>query len=279
MAEGRMIKKRVSKSKKMASVKMEAARTLYFMMYPHADIGGRVEADPQIVKGEYIIYFNWSLKKIYDCLVELHRVELIIFYEVNGNLYVQFTRFSDFQSLRKDKEAESGIPVPPKGITPEQVPSYSCTTPAISKVKRSKDKLSKDNINIKPTADSVDNFKQPFPAPTEEQKKELALLHIDLTKNFKFNIFIFISKAKRISRHYPPIDLMIKISKAALKKQPDEFKKIPDDVWAYFTSVLIKEQPKYFAELQIQEHQKFKNAPIASNVKDILAEMGKGGKK
>ena len=114
MATGRMLRKRLSKSKKFAALKTDAARCLYCMIYPHTDVEGRVEAEPVILRGEVLPYLNWDNEKIEMCLHDLHQVGLIILYEIDGNSYAQFIRFEDFQTLDKKKEAKSQIPPPPK---------------------------------------------------------------------------------------------------------------------------------------------------------------------
>jgi len=142
MAEGRMLKKRVSYSKKLASLSSDSCRLLYTWLIPHCDIEGRIEADPLYLKS---IVFprikSWTPAKIDKCLKELHEAGLIYLYEINGDRYLEVVKFKKYQNLRPDKEAESSIPAPP-----EQLPSYSRSSPA--KVKLSKVKISKDNNNI-----------------------------------------------------------------------------------------------------------------------------------
>lgn len=111
MAEGRMIKKRVATSKKLAAI-TDASGFLYFMMYPHADLAGRIEADPMIIKGQMLTYFNWDIDKIQSCLENLNEIGLILLYIHGENQYLQFTRFEDFQRLDPNREAGSKIPRP-----------------------------------------------------------------------------------------------------------------------------------------------------------------------
>lgn len=131
MAKGRMISKRIAISKKLANLKTDSARLLYFMCYPHTDIKGRLEADAPYIRSACIPRLNWSDKKVNTCLEDLHRVHLIILYKIDLNIYMEVTRFDDFQTLRADREAKSVIPKPPED---------SRTTPAELPHKLSKDK-------------------------------------------------------------------------------------------------------------------------------------------
>ena len=141
MAEGRMVKREIAKSKKIAFLKNEKARSLYFMIYPHTDIEGRHSADPYDIKAECIPLFNWNIKAIEKALKDLHDCGLIILYEENG-IWLEIIRFHDFQRIDRKKEAPTKIPSPPKVL--QSTPEYS----PISKEKLSKGKLSKDMIKI-----------------------------------------------------------------------------------------------------------------------------------
>ena len=137
-----------------------------------------------------------------------------------------------------------------------------------SKETHSKETHSKGQKKYPPKADDpVDNSKQPFPKPTQKQKEELTLLFTQL-QDLKFNIFEFIDRAKRLKGFYPPISLMIETGQAALKSKPE-------NIWGYFTEVLKKELPNYFADLQIQEHQRYKEMPVAQSLKDVMVGIGK----
>lgn len=140
MADGRMLKKTISNSKKLSLVS-DRAKVIWFMMLPHTDIEGRLIACPEIVKGQYLTMLNYPVKAIQKCLTELHRAGLIVLYMVDGNQYAEFVRFKDFQVLREDKEAKSKIPDPNSGTTPGVVQEDS-------RYKISKDKISKEKMII-----------------------------------------------------------------------------------------------------------------------------------
>ena len=137
MAEGRMLKKEISDSKKLGRLPSDRPRVLYLMMLPHLDVKGRLYADPKKIKGQIVTMLPYSTAAIQKALEQLHEVGLIVLYLINGDQHLEYTRFSDFQSLNPKREAETKI----LGPTPEN----SCglkRTPL--KDKLSKDKLSKD---------------------------------------------------------------------------------------------------------------------------------------
>ena len=139
MAEGRMIKKEISDSKKLGRLSSDRPRVLYFMMLPHLDVVGRLYADPKKIKGQIVTMLPYSVISIQKALEQLHEVGLIVLYQINGDQFLEFTRFGDFQKLYPNKEAESKI-LPP---TPENSGGLR-RTPL-------KDKISKDKIREEKT--------------------------------------------------------------------------------------------------------------------------------
>ena len=139
MAQGRMLKGRITKSKKMAALRTDKARLLWFYMLPFTDCEGRIEADPEDIKDEILRKQRrgYTVERIEQCLQDLHRVGLIVLYQTNGRRYLEYTRFHDENKIRRDREAESEIPAPDTG----EVQELGGSSPAISKVKLSKIKL------------------------------------------------------------------------------------------------------------------------------------------
>lgn len=155
MADGRMLKKLISTSKKLAALKTDSARLLYTWIIPHVDIKGRFSAEPDIVKG-YIVprLTTMDYGKIESYLADLHENNLIDLYEVEGDKYLEIIKFNDFQSLRSDRESASVIP------DKQGVRDNSGSTPAKDKVKevklgQAKAKISKDVLDFSLTEDSI----------------------------------------------------------------------------------------------------------------------------
>lgn len=129
MARGRMIDKRISKSKKLAALKLDRSRVLYFMIYPHLDVEGKFTGDPEEIKEDCCPKLRYSIRRIAESIIELADVGLLRLYEAAGRPYIKYTKFEDFQiGIRRDKEAPSRMPDPVRtkdGPTPSLYLSLS----------------------------------------------------------------------------------------------------------------------------------------------------------
>lgn len=158
-----MLKKRCSRSDKLANLKTDNARLLWFFCLPHLDVEGRLEADYIILKGTVCPYIQtFDEKGIEESLQDLQRVGLIEYYKINNRNYLQFTRFHDFNKINRSKESASQLPPPNSGATQEQDDSNSGATPAEVKVKLN---LSKENelasLLLKKITERKPDFKKP----------------------------------------------------------------------------------------------------------------------
>ena len=87
------------------------------------------------------------------------------------------------------------------------------------------------------------------------------------------NIYMMINKTKKKLKKLDnfPASVIIEVCKEYMRFK--DMDKIKSD-YAWFIRVLTAKSGEWNANRQIQEHQKYKNAPpIASNVKDILKGM------
>lgn len=156
MADGRMLKRVITRSQKLAALKSDKARLLWFYMLPYTDVEGRIEADPDDIREDIIRRqrHGYTLEVVDDCLKDLHRVRLIRLYEVDSRPYLCFARFHDEQKIRRDREAESKIPGPVpdeyRTTPPKAKSSQVKSSPSSSKVKLSKAKpsLSKEKPKV-----------------------------------------------------------------------------------------------------------------------------------
>lgn len=131
MAEGRMLKKNISDSRRLAELKTDSARLLWTWILPYLDVEGRYYADPELVRGKVVPRLkSFTTAKIWEYLQDMHRVGLITLYEADGEKYLQFRNFHEFQNLRPGRE--SGSKIPPPGELPENsgsdpgvIPEYS----------------------------------------------------------------------------------------------------------------------------------------------------------
>lgn len=115
MARGRIIDRRLGKSKKYASLKSDRSRVLYCLIYAYTDREGRFSGDPEEIKTECCPYLRYSIKKIAESIIDLDNVNLLILYEDSKTKkpVIEFAFFHDFQKIRKDKEAASIYSRPP----------------------------------------------------------------------------------------------------------------------------------------------------------------------
>ena len=111
MAEGRMLKKVISESRRLADLKTDSGRMLYTWIIPHLDIEGRLNASADMIKGKVVPRLNHFDKTlINECLEDMNRVGLVTLYEFDGDRYLQLRKFQEHQTLRPSKEAKSIIP-------------------------------------------------------------------------------------------------------------------------------------------------------------------------
>ena len=115
MARGRMIDRRLGKSKKYAALKSDRSRVLYPLIYAYTDREGRFSGDPEEIKIECCPYLKYSIKKIAESIIDLDNVDLLILYEDSKTKkpVIYFTGFEEFQKIRKEKEAASIYSRPP----------------------------------------------------------------------------------------------------------------------------------------------------------------------
>lgn len=171
MAKGRMINKRLCKSKKYAQLTSDRSRVLYVLMYINADREGRVDGDPEEIKDEFCTKLKYTHRKIAESVIELHDVGLIKLYEVNDRPYIQFLEFDKYQpGLRKDREATSEIPDPVRsrsGLTPSLYLSLSLSLSLKNhtsvKKKPPKKKPKKETVKIKKDGKEIEvSFDEAF---------------------------------------------------------------------------------------------------------------------
>lgn len=169
MPVGRIILKSISASKKLSNLKTDGARLLYTWLIPHLDINGCFSGDVQVIKGTILTRLNRSIKTIESYIDDLEQNNLIIRYEINGDIFLQVPDFKEKQpSLRPERESTSNIPLPPA-----ELPHNSSRTPAQDKFK-----LSKDNKNMCVFSYSKDfeNLWKIYPRKTEKQKAYKAFM-------------------------------------------------------------------------------------------------------
>jgi hypothetical protein len=142
MAKGRMLQNRISKSHKLASLSSDTVRLLYTWMLSHLDVNGSFYADPIMVNNLVFTRLGHSVKTISSALDELDAAGLIVRFQVDGEVYLNYPDFQDKQpKLYPEREGEPDIPK----VTHELIMINATTTQSQYKIKESKIKESKSS--------------------------------------------------------------------------------------------------------------------------------------
>lgn len=216
MAEARLINKKIILSRKLNSVS-EGAENLYYRLLVISDDFGCYHADPDIIKGQAYTLRKITPRQIWNRLRELVSIRLIKMYQIEGEIYIEITKFEAHQRFRKDIKRKNLFPSFQQGSRYEPVTTWNVPSSSVNKNhNRNRNRsnhiissvvnkycIKKDN-NITPDSRNI------LSPPHCNQKKEIIF-------NFKTGKFEGILK-KDISGWegaYPACDIMLEIKKAA----------------------------------------------------------------
>jgi hypothetical protein len=124
MAQGRFLSKSISVSDQVAALPNDTARLLFTWMIPHADVKGRLLADPRKIKGLIFTMSDRDLEEIEQALQAMQEQKLIQLYSVDGTRYLCLLGWSRHQKVREDRE---GQPYPEPTKVPGQAEDYTST--------------------------------------------------------------------------------------------------------------------------------------------------------
>lgn len=89
------------------------AQLIFVGLITQADDEGRLNGHPAIVSSMLFPYRTVALEEVMDALAEIERrMRNIIFYEVEGQMYIQFKNWLKHQTLREDRTTKSIFPPP-----------------------------------------------------------------------------------------------------------------------------------------------------------------------
>lgn len=97
MAEKRMISKSISISEKVNLLPDIFDMLLFTWLIPHTDDFGRLTGSPAKVKALIVPMLEKTLRDVEASLSRLHEAELIIWYEINRDKYIQIINFEKHQ--------------------------------------------------------------------------------------------------------------------------------------------------------------------------------------
>ena len=119
MADGRMLKKKISLNEAVADLKNDTHRLLFTWGIAHLDVEGRITGNLRGFKGlvaPLLEHITQQMVLAFFQDAESHG--LIQRYQVDGEWHVQYPKFENNQKLTKSREAASKRPPPP--VFPEQ---------------------------------------------------------------------------------------------------------------------------------------------------------------
>lgn len=114
MPIGRLLRKSISESRKMALLKTDGARLLFTWLIPHLDKNGCFSGDPAVVNSKVFSRLGKSAAVVSGYLKELQSAGLIVLYEVNGDTCLYVPSFCEKQGggWVPARERDGEIPLP-----------------------------------------------------------------------------------------------------------------------------------------------------------------------
>jgi len=109
MAKARMLHTKISVSVQVNRLSLPA-RLLFSWMIPHADDEGRLNGDPEFIKAMIVPMTKWSFKKIEEYLEEIKNQGLIYYWQENGERFIEFIKWNEHQTIRKNRFKPSSLP-------------------------------------------------------------------------------------------------------------------------------------------------------------------------
>ena len=118
MAEGRMLKKKISLNEAVADLADDTHRLLFTWGIAHLDVEGRITGHLRSFKGLVApLLDHITPQSVLAFFQDAEHLGLIRRYQVDGRWVVQYPAFKKNQTLRPDKEAKSQYP-PPNDFDP-----------------------------------------------------------------------------------------------------------------------------------------------------------------
>ena len=106
-----MIAKNISTSRKVNRLPDRAA-LLYTWMIPHTDDYGHLEGDPLSIRAKVAPMRTMTEQEVQQDLELMEQNELIRFYKVDGESYIEITNFDTFQTFKSDRPRSQEYPLP-----------------------------------------------------------------------------------------------------------------------------------------------------------------------
>ncbi len=109
MAKARMLHNKISVSIQVNSLTTKAA-LLFTWMVSHADDDGRMLGEAKSIKARVVPMQQWPEKVVEELLVQITDKGLIYRWEKDGNYFIEFPTWSEYQKIQKDRYKKSQLP-------------------------------------------------------------------------------------------------------------------------------------------------------------------------
>lgn len=109
MAKARMLHKSISVSIQVNKMSSEA-RLLFTWLIAHADDEGRIHGECEYIRAVVVPLCNWSVKKVGKLLNEMLKTDLIIWWNIGEERFIQLKKWENHQQIRKDRFIPSKLP-------------------------------------------------------------------------------------------------------------------------------------------------------------------------
>ena len=109
MAKARMLHKSISVSTQVNKMSVEA-RLLFTWLVPHADDEGKLHGECEYIKAVVVPMCKWSVRKVEKLLNEMVKADLIIWWNIKEERFIQLKTWENHQQIRKDRFIPSKLP-------------------------------------------------------------------------------------------------------------------------------------------------------------------------
>jgi hypothetical protein len=164
MAEGRMLKRKISLNEAVADLANDSHRLLFTWGIAHLDVEGRITGSARAFKAHVApLLEHITADTVLAFFQDGESKGLIQRYEADGEWHIQYPKFAHNQNLTKSREAASKRPAPPPDYSPSsQRPLSEESLIPQPEVKGREKKGSKEKANASVIGEADDH-------PTEEK--------------------------------------------------------------------------------------------------------------
>jgi hypothetical protein len=194
MARGRFISNTLGSSRKFAKLPDHFTRLLYILLVTHADVNGRVDADPIWIRGQVLTRVPCDDDQIQEALSHLDAVDLINLYEVDAAPYLEIVKFDEHNKVRPEREAQAIIPGP-TGSKPPRRPARAkqdTTAGLTADQPRTNSAVSPAQVEVEVEVEVETKSRQSPPTPPPEP---------DATEDEEAERSIVLANKRRANRH------------------------------------------------------------------------------